>query len=110
MGFSGAGGQRADVFAGTVAQDGATGAREPVRCAVDEQHRRRVETQADGRGVTTMKVKAADLGAGFDPRNAEITVYHMWDESMVGVKSFDRATNTITFSARRSSGRGVRGK
>ena len=48
--------------------------------------------------LTTMKVKAADLGAGFDPRNAEITVYHMWDESMVGVKSFDRATNTITFS------------
>jgi hypothetical protein len=49
--------------------------------------------------LTTMKVKAADLGAGFDPRNAEITVYHMWDESMVGIKSFDRATNTITFSS-----------
>ena len=49
--------------------------------------------------LTTMKVKAADLGEGFDPRNAEITVYHMWDESMVGVKSFDRSTNTITFSS-----------
>ena len=49
--------------------------------------------------LTTMKFKAADLGEGFDPRNAEITVYHMWDESMVGVKSVNRATNTITFSS-----------
>lgn len=49
--------------------------------------------------LTTMKFKAADLGEGFEPKNAEVTVYHMWDESMVGVAAIDRATNTITFSS-----------
>ncbi|NLH15917.1 MAG: right-handed parallel beta-helix repeat-containing protein [Phycisphaerae bacterium] len=49
--------------------------------------------------LTTMKFKAADIGAGFEPKNAEITVYHMWDESMVGVASIDRATSMITFSS-----------
>jgi len=31
-------------------------------------------------------------------RNAELTVYHMWDESVVGLASNDDASHTLTFS------------
>ncbi|MEJ5170542.1 MAG: right-handed parallel beta-helix repeat-containing protein, partial [Fimbriimonadales bacterium] len=50
--------------------------------------------------LTTMKVRAGDLSAAFEPRNAEITVYHMWDESTVGVRSFDPAGGTLVFSSK----------
>ena len=50
--------------------------------------------------LTTMKVREGDLGPTFETRNAEVTVYHMWDESTVGVRSFDPATRTLTFSSR----------
>ena len=30
-------------------------------------------------------------------RNAKVTVYHKWDESLVSVKSLDDATHTLTF-------------
>ncbi len=49
--------------------------------------------------LTTLTFKSADLNENFEPKNAEVTVYHMWDESMVGVKSIDRMTNTIAFSS-----------
>jgi len=39
--------------------------------------------------LTAMKVDSADLGKCFEPKNAEITVYHLWDESLVGVASVD---------------------
>lgn len=48
--------------------------------------------------LTTMRYRPEDLGPWLDVRNAEITVYHMWDESVVGVKSVDPATQTIRFS------------
>ena len=47
---------------------------------------------------TTMQYRAGDLGPWLSVRNAEVTVYHMWDESMVGVKAHDPATRTLTFS------------
>ena len=48
--------------------------------------------------LTTLKYRPEDLGPWFDIRNAEITVYHMWDESMVGVASMDREAHTLTIS------------
>lgn len=48
--------------------------------------------------LTTMKYRAGDLGGWLDVKNAEITVYHLWDESVVGLKSLDENTRTLTFS------------
>jgi hypothetical protein len=33
-------------------------------------------------------------------KSAEIQVYRMGDESLVGLKAFDAATHTLTFSTR----------
>ncbi|NOZ19896.1 MAG: hypothetical protein GXP25_02275 [Planctomycetes bacterium] len=49
--------------------------------------------------LTTMKYRAGDLGPWLSVRNAEITVYHMWDESMVGLAAHDPQTRTLTFSS-----------
>jgi hypothetical protein len=46
--------------------------------------------------LTTMVCKPEDLPADLDIRNAELTVYHMWDESVVGVAKPGGAT--LTFS------------
>jgi hypothetical protein len=48
--------------------------------------------------LTTMKLRPADLGPCLDLRNAELTVYHMWDESAVGLAAMDEATQTLRFS------------
>jgi len=48
--------------------------------------------------LTTMRYRPEDLPASLDLRNAELTVYHMWDESVVGLKANDAATHTLTFS------------
>ncbi|MBN1127315.1 MAG: right-handed parallel beta-helix repeat-containing protein [Sedimentisphaerales bacterium] len=48
--------------------------------------------------LTTMQFRSGDLPVDLDPANAEITVYHMWDESLVGVKNLDHVNHTITFS------------
>ena len=48
--------------------------------------------------LTTMKYKPADIGPWLDVRNAEITVYHMWDESLVGVSANDPNSHMLTFS------------
>ncbi len=42
----------------------------------------RKPTQAE---LTTMKYDPKDLPAGLQVKNAELRVYHMWDESLVGV-------------------------
>lgn len=47
--------------------------------------------------LLTMQYKAGDLPDGFVPGNAEVTVYHMWDESCVPVASVDPATRIIRF-------------
>jgi hypothetical protein len=48
--------------------------------------------------LTTMQYRAGDLGPWLSVRNAEVTVYHMWDESMAGVAANDPNTRTLTFS------------
>jgi len=49
--------------------------------------------------LTIMIFKPEDIGPDFEVRNAEIRVYHMWDDSLVGVKSIDRESNRVTFSS-----------
>jgi hypothetical protein len=46
--------------------------------------------------LTTMNVNPGDLGDRLETKNAEITVYHQWDESLVGVASVEG--DKITFS------------
>jgi len=48
--------------------------------------------------LTTMIYKPGDLGPWLDTNNAELTIFHAWDESVVGVRSIDDRTHTITFS------------
>lgn len=48
--------------------------------------------------LTTLKYRDGDLPATLEVRNAEITVYHMWDESVVGLASQDAAGHTLRFS------------
>ncbi len=48
--------------------------------------------------LSTLKYKNGNVLDRADINNVEITVYHMWDESMTGVKSIDRKTNTVTFT------------
>lgn len=49
--------------------------------------------------LTTLKYRPEDLGPWLDIRNAEVTVYHMWDDSMVGVSAIDTESHTLTFSS-----------
>lgn len=46
----------------------------------------------------TMSYDPKDLPPTLDVRNAEVRVYHMWDESLVGVASNDVARHTLVFS------------
>lgn len=48
--------------------------------------------------LTTLIYSPADIGPWLEPRNAEITVYHMWDESLVGVRENDVAQRALRFS------------
>jgi hypothetical protein len=48
--------------------------------------------------LTTMLYDPKDLPADLKVRNAELRVYHMWDESLVGVVSNDLARHALKFS------------
>ena len=48
--------------------------------------------------LTSMAYDASNIPATLDVRNAEIRVYHMWDESLVGVVSNDLSRHVLTFS------------
>jgi hypothetical protein len=48
--------------------------------------------------LTTLRVDASTLGQHFEPANAELTIFHEWDESAVGVRSFDADAGMIRFS------------
>ena len=48
--------------------------------------------------LTTMLYNPTDLPATLDTRNAEVRVYHMWDESLVGVASNDVKRHALTFT------------
>jgi len=49
--------------------------------------------------LTTLKYRSEDIGPWLDVGNAEVTIYHMWDESMVGLKTMDVGTRTLTFAS-----------
>lgn len=46
--------------------------------------------------LTTLNYKAGDIPADLEITNAEITVFHMWDESVAGVSAQNVASNTLT--------------
>ncbi|MBM3237972.1 hypothetical protein FJZ31_16910 [Candidatus Poribacteria bacterium] len=48
--------------------------------------------------LTTLNYKAGDLGSWLEVANAEVTVYHMWDESCVGVAEHDVTAQTLKLS------------
>jgi hypothetical protein len=48
--------------------------------------------------LTTLQYRAGDLGDWLETTNAEITVFHMWDESCVGVARQDLASRTLTLA------------
>ncbi len=48
--------------------------------------------------LTTMRYDPKDVPATLDVKNAEVRVYHMWDESLVGVASNDPQRATMTFA------------
>jgi len=56
---------------------------------------KRKPTQAE---LTTMRYRPGDLPPSLEIRNAELTVYHMWDESVVGLATNDATTHTLTFA------------
>jgi hypothetical protein len=45
--------------------------------------------------LTLLRVRPEDLSPSLDPRNAEINLYHMWDESVVGVSKMDHAQGVL---------------
>ena len=48
--------------------------------------------------LATMLYEPKDLPGTFDARNAEVRVYHMWDESLVGVASNDVARHALALA------------
>lgn len=48
--------------------------------------------------LTRMNFEPGDLGDWFEPKNAEVTVYHYWDETLVGVESIDMENHELRFS------------
>ena len=47
--------------------------------------------------LTTMEYDPKDISADFDWRNADITVFHKWDDSMSGIKAHQEAENIFIF-------------
>jgi len=45
-----------------------------------------------------LQYRESDLGSWLDIRNAELTIYHQWDDSVVGLKAHDREAHTLYFS------------
>ena len=56
------------------------------------------ERKPTAQELTTLIYRDGDLGSWLDLRNAELTIYHCWDESMVGIATLDPATHTVTFT------------
>lgn len=45
--------------------------------------------------LTTLKYKEGDIPSDLDLTNAEITVFHMWDESVAAITNHDPASRTL---------------
>jgi hypothetical protein len=61
------------------------------------------------RELTTMEYDPKDIPATLEMRNAELRVYHMWDESLVGTAANDPDRHTLTFSRAAKSPAGAFG-
>ncbi|HDY89129.1 MAG TPA: right-handed parallel beta-helix repeat-containing protein, partial [bacterium] len=48
--------------------------------------------------LTTMKYEKGDLGPWLDVKNAEVQIFHQWNDSLVGLKSLDDETQEVIFS------------
>ncbi len=48
--------------------------------------------------LTTLVCRPEDLGAWLDPGNAELTIYHMWNTSMVGLAAVDGPGHLLRLS------------
>ncbi len=48
--------------------------------------------------LTTLQYRPEDLSGGLEVTNAEITVFHMWDESCVGVAAQDAPNHILTLA------------
>ena len=48
--------------------------------------------------LTTLRYDPKDIPVSLDVHNAEVRVYHMWDDSLVGVASNDLVRHTLVFS------------
>jgi len=48
--------------------------------------------------LTTLKYRPGDLGPWLEVKNAEVTVYHSWDESLVRLQAHDPSTQTLRFA------------
>jgi hypothetical protein len=48
--------------------------------------------------LTTLKIVDDSLPEKMSIKNAELTLYHSWDESLVGVQKWDKKKGIITFS------------
>jgi hypothetical protein len=59
--------------------------------------------------LTTLVYSTTNLPAALEVRNAEVRVYHMWDESLVGLASNDVARHTLHFATPAKSPAGAFG-
>ncbi len=50
--------------------------------------------------LTTLLYNPDDLGPWLNTANAELTVFHAWDDSYAGVAAIDTVNNSLTFSNR----------
>ena len=60
--------------------------------------------------LTTMPYRKGDLPVGFEPRNADVRLYHMWSESFVPVVSNDVEKGVLRFASRMVSPAGAFGR
>ncbi len=59
--------------------------------------------------LTTMEYDPKDIPPSLNVRNAEVRVYHMWDESLVGLSANDTGKHILTFSTKSKSPAGAFG-
>ena len=47
--------------------------------------------------LTTLRYRPGDLGSWLDLKNAEFTIYHVWDDSLVNAASLDANSRVVRF-------------
>ena len=79
---------------------------EKLRAAIDGWWGRKPTEEE----LTTMPYRKGDLPAGFEPRNADVRLYHMWSESFVHVVSNDVEKGVLRFAGKMVSPAGAFGR